>query len=195
MPHVRIIAGSAKGMKLKTVRGNSIRPTGDRVKEALFNICGSRTAGTVFIDLFAGSGAIGIEALSRGADCCVFVEHDRRHLAMIKDNLSKTGLAGRARLMPDSVPAALKRLSREKLQADLIFMDPPYLSPLIPAVLQIIHVTGLLKESGLVIVEHAAENRAWSELYRNKRQKRYGGTCLTFIEHTDLAAAAAEEES
>lgn len=192
---MRIIAGSAKGMKLKTIRGNSIRPTGDRVKEALFNICGSRVVGALFFDLFAGSGAIGIEALSRGADFCIFVEHDRRHLAMIKDNLSKSGLADRARLMADSVPAALKRLYREKLQADLIFLDPPYLSPLIPAVLQSIHAADLLKEGGLTIVEHAVDNRAWSGLYQYKKQKQYGGTCLTLIECAGLAAAATEKES
>lgn len=192
---MRIIAGSAKGMKLKTIPGRAVRPTGDRVKEALFNILGSRVIAAVVLDLFAGSGAVGIEALSRGAGCCTFIEQERRHLAVIKENLIRARLLGQARLLAGNVHTALERLAREGLRADLIFLDPPYSTTLIPAVLRQIYTAGLLQEGGLAVVEHAASNRAWSERYPNKRQKQYGGTCLTFIARDALAPAAAEEES
>ena len=122
---MRVIAGSAGGTRLKVPRGMAVRPTSDRVKEALFSILGARVCETVVWDLFAGSGAIGIEALSRGAAECVFVEKNRRHLGMINENLARTGLAGRARLIGLDVGKALSLLSREERQADLIFLDPP----------------------------------------------------------------------
>ncbi|NLY37760.1 MAG: 16S rRNA (guanine(966)-N(2))-methyltransferase RsmD [Firmicutes bacterium] len=190
---MRIIAGSAKGMKLKSIPGRAVRPTGERVREALFSILGSRVIAAVVLDLFAGSGAVGIEALSRGAVSCIFVEQERRHLAVIKENLVRARLLEQARLLAGNVCTALGRLAREGVRADLIFLDPPYSTTLIPALLRQIYRASLLREGGLVIVEHAAANRAWSERYPQKRQKQYGGTCLTFI--TPEGLAAAEEES
>ncbi|HPU01016.1 MAG: 16S rRNA (guanine(966)-N(2))-methyltransferase RsmD [Firmicutes bacterium] len=188
---MRVIAGSAGGTKLKAPRGSGVRPTSDRVKEALFNILGARVCQALVWDLFAGSGAIGIEALSRGAAECVFVERNRRHMGMIKENLARTGLAGRARLICLDVLKALEMLSREGRQADLIFLDPPYQEENVPQVLQAIELHGLLREGGLIVLELFARIRLWPVEQPEVEQRRYGDTVLAFIEAADLPGARA----
>ncbi|HOL17022.1 MAG TPA: 16S rRNA (guanine(966)-N(2))-methyltransferase RsmD [Bacillota bacterium] len=191
---MRVISGTARGMKLKVPPGEAIRPTADRVKEALFNILGARVIGAAVVDLFAGSGALGIEALSRGAACCTFVENKRSHLAVIRHNLQQTGLINRARLLDREATAALQLLGREGGQADLIFLDPPYCSTLISGVLQAVHRLRLLREGGLVVVEFSRHNCNWVSLYPGMRLKKYGDTQLAFIDGSVLDAAAAEKE-
>jgi len=176
---------------LKAPRGSGVRPTSDRVKEALFNILGARVCQALVWDLFAGSGAIGIEALSRGAAECVFVERNRRHMGMIKENLARTGLAGRARLICLDVLKALEMLSREGRQADLIFLDPPYQEENVPQVLQAIELHGLLREGGLIVLELFARIRLWPVEQPEVEQRRYGDTVLAFIEAADLPGARA----
>ncbi|HOA36010.1 MAG TPA: 16S rRNA (guanine(966)-N(2))-methyltransferase RsmD [Bacillota bacterium] len=188
---MRVIAGSAGGIKLKVPRGGGVRPTSDRVKEALFNILGAWVCNAAVWDLFAGSGAIGIEALSRGAAECVFVERDRRHLGIIKENLARTGLAGRARLICLDVEKALEMLSQEKRQADLIFLDPPYQEKNVPQVLQSIELNSLLREGGLIVLELFARSRLWPVNQPQVNQRRYGDTVLAFIEAAALPRARA----
>ncbi|NLA12274.1 MAG: 16S rRNA (guanine(966)-N(2))-methyltransferase RsmD, partial [Firmicutes bacterium] len=150
---MRVIAGTAGGIKLKTPRGGAVRPTSGLVKEALFNILGPRLVGAVFWDLFAGSGAIGIEALSRGAAAALFVEQERAHLSYIEENLSRTKLAARARLIRRDVMLALPQLAREKEQADLIFTDPPYQETTVPELLEAADRYRLLRPGGLIVLE------------------------------------------
>ncbi len=176
---------------MKAPRGSGVRPTSDRVKEALFNILGARVCQALVWDLFAGSGAIGIEALSRGAAECVFVERNRRHMGMIKENLARTGLAGRARLICLDVLKALEMLSREGRQADLIFLDPPYQEENVPQVLQAIELHSLLREGGLIVLELFARIRLWPVEQPEVEQRRYGDTVLAFIEAADLPGARA----
>ncbi len=192
---MRVIAGTARGMKLKSPRGEAVRPTADRVREALFSILGPRVIGAVFVDLFAGSGAVGIEALSRGALYCIFVEKEKKHLQIVRDNLGRTGFSEQARMLGLDAMAALPLLSREKCRTDLIFIDPPYDSTLIPLALQTVYRLQLLREDGLVVVEHSTKNSAWIEKYPEHRQKKYGDTRLTLIGGKKLQAAAAEKES
>lgn len=192
---MRVIAGTARGIKLKAPRGETTRPTADRVKEALFSILGPKVIGAVVLDLFAGSGALGIEALSRGARHCTFVEISRRHLAVVRDNLCRTGFSGQARLLGLDAATALRLLSRERLRVDIIFLDPPYHSSLIPKALPAIAKLKLLREAGLVIVEHSAKSTKWAEEYPGCRQKKYGDTQLTLIGGEKLDAATAEKES
>lgn len=122
---MRVIAGTARRLPLKTIEGRDTRPTTDRIKETLFNILQPDIAGCRFLDLFAGSGGIGIEALSRGAECAVFVENGRRQAACIRENLEFTHLSDRARVLTEDVSSAIARLSREE-PFDFVFMDPPY---------------------------------------------------------------------
>jgi 16S rRNA (guanine966-N2)-methyltransferase len=151
---VRVITGMAKGRPLKTVKGHDIRPTADRVKESLFNVIGPRVAGADFLDLFAGSGAVGIEALSRGASFCVFVELQTAHLKVVEENLAATGLRDRAELLRRDARAATSDLGARGRRFDLIFVDPPYGQELVPTALQGIAEHSLLTQGGWVLCEH-----------------------------------------
>ncbi len=121
---MRVIAGKARSLKLKVPEGEGTRPTTDRIKETLFNILQGEIPGCVFVDLFAGSGGVGIEALSRGAKYAWFVENNKEAISCISSNLSFTRLADKATLLKGDVFSALS-LIREK-EADIIFIDPPY---------------------------------------------------------------------
>lgn len=178
---MRVIAGSAKGMKLKTSKGLTVRPTADRVREALFNILGPGIAGTICLDLYAGSGAVGIEALSRGAGCCVFVDWRKDNISLIRENLTKTRLMEKARLIRADAEIALHILACKDFKADLIFLDPPYNYSAIQPIVCSIFSHRLLHKDGLVIVEHDCKNQQWIGQLPVTRQKRYGDTCLTFI--------------
>lgn len=123
---MRVIAGSARRLLLKTVDGMDTRPTTDRIKETLFNMLQPQIPGCQFLDLFSGSGAIGIEALSRGAELAVMIENSPQALACIRENLQKTRLDDRAVVMGCDVLTGLKRLEGHGYQFDLVFMDPPY---------------------------------------------------------------------
>jgi len=190
---MRIIAGTAKGLKLKAPRGDAVRPTADKVKEALFSILGPKVIGAVAADLFAGSGALGIEALSRGADLCIFVDISKKHLAITGDNLKRAGLNARSRLLGMSAVDALKLISGGHLQLDLIFIDPPYHSNLVPKTLQIIRELRLLKDDGLIVVEHPVQSAAWTEIYPACKQKKYGAAGLSFISREELFAPPADK--
>lgn len=149
---MRVIAGSAKRMPLKTIPGMDTRPTTDRIKETLFNMIAPYMADCSFLDLFAGSGAIGIEALSRGAKNVVFVEHSKNAVDCINDNLKFTRLEAGAQVMSTDVITALKRL--DGMEAfDYIFMDPPYDKELEKNVLEYLKNSKLLAKDGIIIVE------------------------------------------
>lgn len=151
---MRVITGTAKGRPLATVKGRDIRPTADRVKESLFNVIGPRVVDAEFLDLFAGSGAVGIEALSRGARRCVFVELQTTHLQVVDKNLATTGLTERAELMRRDARAAVADLGRRARRFDLIFVDPPYGQGLVGEALEGIAAHGLLAHGGWVVCEH-----------------------------------------
>lgn len=118
---MRVIAGEFRSRRLKSVPGLDVRPTPDRLREALFNVLAPRIEDAVFVDAYAGSGAVGIEALSRGARRAIFIERSRAALNILRDNLTSLGLAGRAGIVHGKVTAALERVS-----GDIIFLDPPY---------------------------------------------------------------------
>ena len=182
---MRIIAGTARGMRLKAPRGKEVRPTSDRVREALFSIISRRLAGAVFLDLYAGSGAVGIEALSRGAEKAVFVDHKRENVLLIKENLAKTGFMEKTRVIKGDVEITLTRLARNNYKADLVFLDPPYNFTRMNELIEKVIASRVVDEQGLVIIEHDYHNRRWTDKFPEARQKRYGDTCLTFIK-TDM---------
>lgn len=149
---MRVIAGSAKRLQLKTIEGMEIRPTTDRIKETLFNMISAYIADSNFLDLFSGSGAIGIEALSRGAAYAVFVEQSKKAMECIKDNLKYTKLGDRAEVYEMDVLNALSRLEGKKV-FDYIFMDPPYNQLHEKRVLEYLSNSTLLSADGIIIVE------------------------------------------
>lgn len=180
---MRVIAGAAKGTPLQVQKGRGTRPTSDKVKGALFNILGPIFEDAVFLDLFAGSGAVGIEALSRGAVRAVFVEKDASALQSITKNLHKTGFSDKIRVMPQDVLVALCILGREGWSFDYIFLDPPYKSSLIAPVLKAIKERDLLKRRGIIIVEHAKDHSDWlaDSPMQVHKQRSYGDSVLSFL--------------
>lgn len=180
---MRVIAGSAKRIPLKTLKGLDTRPTTDRIKETLFNMIDPWIGDCCFLDLFAGSGGIGIEALSRGAREAVFVEKSRAAAAVIRENLKAVRLEARAEVIQAEVSAGLHRLRGR--QFDYIFMDPPYQGKLENSTLKLIGEQGLLKEDGMIIAEAALETEfdyLSSIGYSLVKEKRYKTNKHVFIE-------------
>ena len=149
---MRIIAGSKRRLPLKTVEGKDTRPTTDRIKETLFNLLQNEIYGCYFLDLFAGSGQIGLEALSRGARYVVFVENAKKAAACITENIRFTKSDKESLLLQMDVIAALRSMEG-KYQFDIIFMDPPYDKELEREVLEYLKSSSLLKEDTLMITE------------------------------------------
>ena len=173
---MRVIAGSARRLLLKTVEGMETRPTTDRIKETLFNMLQNDLYGARFLDFFAGSGAIGIEALSRGAKEADFVDKGDGQISCIRDNLKTTHLEERARVMSADVTEAIRKLYREGMAFDFIFMDPPYRMDLPKKVLEALRDTSLADEETLIIVEEALDTDfSWAGAlgYEIEKSKEY----------------------
>lgn len=150
---MRVIAGSARRLPLKTVKNMNTRPTADRIKETLFNIIQNDIPGCRFLDLFSGSGAIGIEALSRGAECAVFVENKKEAVSCIKDNLAFTRLSDYGVVMECNAITAISALESKKKCFDIVFMDPPYKNELERETLERLVDSAIIDENTLIIVE------------------------------------------
>ena len=148
---MRIISGKAKGTNLYTLKGNQTRPTTDRAKEALFNILGVQIVGTKVLDLFAGSGAVGLEAASRGAETVILSDKSKQAINIIKRNIEKTHLEKETKVYNLDFEKTLKTKIKEK--QDYILLDPPYQSDLLYKSVQIILKEDLLKETGTIIAE------------------------------------------
>lgn len=150
---MRVIAGSARSLKLVTVDSMDTRPTTDRIKETLFNMLSSDIPGCRFLDLFSGSGAIGIEALSRGAERAVFVENNRKALECIRKNLKFTKLDARAQVISADAESVIGTLERQADVFDIIFMDPPYGRLLEKTVLERLSCSSIVDDNTVIIVE------------------------------------------
>ncbi len=175
---MRVIAGTLKGRRLDAPTWDGLRPTSDKLRETLFNILAPRIAGARVLDGYAGTGAIGIEALSRGAAHVTFVEQDPRAAALVASNLEKCGIAGGYAIIQASVLSAIDRLRRGPA-FDVILLDPPYASDIHDAVQ---HVGDLVKPDGIVVLEHARKSEpplAPGRL-RRVRDVKSGDSALTF---------------
>ncbi len=179
---MRVIAGRAKGRKLTTRESDATRPTADRMKEALFSSIQFSVAGSRFLDIFAGSGAIGIEALSRGAAHAVFIESEEAALACIRQNLKALDFQKQAALMESDVYAALRELSARGETFDIVFLDPPYRQGHETRCLAAIRDFSLLTEAGFVIVESASETEIAVDGMLCVKEKRYRTTKFSFFE-------------
>ena len=181
---MRVIAGSARRLLLKTPQGYETRPTSDKVKETLFNILMPYIySDTRFLDLFSGSGAIGIEALSRGAEYAVFVENSRDAVACIKANLENTHFTDMASVLSSDVMSALKRLEGQGAY-DIIFMDPPYGRQYERTVLEYLSSSSLVNDDTLIVIE-ADRNTDFDYVtalgYEVIKYKEYKNNCHLFI--------------
>jgi 16S rRNA (guanine966-N2)-methyltransferase len=184
---LRVIAGSAKGRRLATLRTLALRPTPDRVRQALFNILGAQIDAAAVLDLFSGSGAIGLEALSRGAHRAIFVEVHAPACRLIENNLRLCGLQAQGSVLCRDVIEALPILKRQGQTFDIIFLDPPYRTSLVEEALLYLADGRLLTAQGQVIAEHFFK-RELSEHYgllHRVRVARFGDVALSFYRVED----------
>ena len=188
---MRVIAGQAKGTKLTSIKGSQVRPTLDQVKETLFDILGHDLSGEYFLDLFSGSGAIGIEALSRGAEKVVWVENNRQSQNLIYANLKKCRFESNGEsespcfeweLLKIDALQALPILEKKSFKFDVIYIDPPFADNLYEKCLIGLSKSQLLKKESLVVVEHHNKNilqEIYGRLFRSD-QRQSGETSLSF---------------
>ncbi len=171
---MRVIAGSKRGTKLCGFEGDSVRPTTDRVKENIFNIIAPYVSGAQVLDLFAGTGALAVEALSRGAGGAVLCDSSGASLKLVRENLERTGFAHAAQVVRSDAVLYLKQCGR---QFDIIFLDPPYNTGLLEAAMRQIAESGVLSESGIVLAERdGAQPDIATEGLALVKEKKYGRT-------------------
>lgn len=181
---MRVIAGKAGRLKLVTPAGELVRPTTDRIKETLFNIINNRLFDISFLDMFAGSGGIGIEALSRGAADAVFVENSIKSIECIRKNLETTRLGSQARILQCDAADAVRRLFDEKKHFDIIFMDPPYEKGFEKLILEGISKMPILETDGIIIIESSVKTDfdfAAALGFEVTREKVYGSNKHVFL--------------
>ncbi len=180
---MRVIAGTAKGTRLFTPKGLRIRPTRDAVRESLFNVLEPGLAGAFFLDLFAGTGANGIEALSRGAARCVLVDQHTASVQAIRKNLEISRLSSQADVRRLTLPGGLKRLAGRNNGYGIVFADPPYEFDGYDALLAEIRRHQILDPNGVVVIEHASRKPLPTEIegFDRKDTRRYGETTLAFF--------------
>lgn len=187
---MRVIAGDARGRQLLTPKNQRVRPTADRVKEALFSILLSRLGelnGMRVLDIFAGTGNLGIEALSRGADHAVFIDSHRESAEIIRRNLEITRYTGKAKVVVQEAAAALKWLSRGEAPFHLVFLDPPYGEGHTERLLELLSTSPLIDEGSTVVAEFSAKEEIPRSFGRLKEGERriYGDTALSFLTISD----------
>lgn len=186
---MRIIAGSARGRRLSVPKGMETRPTSDRVREALFSILTPRVASARVLDLFAGTGAFGLEAVSRGAERAILVDSGRAARLAISENIDKLGFSGRVTLLPLDYKAALSRLSGEAF--DIVFLDPPYrMRP--EGLLADIRRFVTFAEGALIVLEHARQTDIPPVPFPIVDRRQYGDTALTFFAPPDATDETGE---
>ena len=187
---VRVIAGKFGSRTLKGPRGLALRPTSDRLRETLFNILGAAVEDSVFVDMYAGTGAVGIEALSRGAKRVVFIENHKAAIALIQKNLGELGIEELADVVQAAAVRGLAVLAKKGMRADFVFLDPPYgESAEYAKALKFLSESPLLARGGRVIVEHEKRRRleeAVGELTRIRTLVQ-GDGALSFYRWTEFA--------
>jgi 16S rRNA (guanine966-N2)-methyltransferase len=186
---MRVIAGTLKGRRLVSPRGERTRPTADQVRIALMDTLTPWLGAARVLDLYAGSGAVGLEALSRGAAHATFVERDARAAGALRQNVETLGVGPRARLVRDDVVRALGRLATTGERFDVVFLDPPYGTGLVRAALARLGDGGVTAPGAIIVVQHFTKEPppARSGCLAGYRARRFGETTLTFFRHVEEA--------
>jgi len=188
---IRIISGIAGGMHIKVPPTDKTKPTLDRVKESVFSILQPYIPGKRVLDLFAGSGSLGLEALSRGAGFAVFVDSSRLCTETIRENIQKTKMTEKAQVVRADVYKAIQGFSRQGLKFDIIFMDPPYARNFVCKTLQMIVENDIIIENGLIAAEHIDTEQLPDRIGKlvKVRSKHYGDTVYTFYVQSENGEA------
>ena len=184
---MRVISGTRKGLPLKAVPGTNTRPTTDKVKESIFNMIGPYFNGGTAVDLFAGSGGLGIESLSRGIETCIFIEKDYKAIQTINENLKKCRLEDASEIYKIDASRAVKAFEKRALSIELLFVDPPYSkTPFYNSVGEIVE-KGLMSETGTIVCEHEKMvdlPDAYGE-FQLSRRENYGGTVISIYRYQE----------
>ena len=184
---MRIIGGQARGRQIHLPAGCRIRPTADRVKESLFDIL-HPVDGAYFLDMYAGSGNVGLEALSRGARGSVFVEKDLRLVDAVRKNLRLLGFEGQGEVIAAGAQQGLRRLGKRGERFDILFADPPYDEDILPEILRCLEGAEVLAENGIIVLQHSVREDPKESLPQTlvmADQRRYGDTLLSFLKKID----------
>lgn len=192
---MRIIAGEFKGRRLKSPRGMDTRPTTDRVRESVFAILGDVVAGARVLDAFAGTGAMGLEALSRGASYAVFVDASPAAAKVVRENVEACGAGDMSEILRMDVRRALSLLARGSRKFDLAFVDPPYMSGLAQRTLADLDELKIMDSMALAVVEHSRREEIPAEVggFSLVRRERYGDTMVSFYRYA--REVAVDEDS
>lgn len=179
---MRIITGEYRGRKLETPVGNEVRPTTDKVKEAIFNILMNDIWDATCVDLFAGTGNLGLEALSRGAKKCYFCDNSRESLSLIKTNIEKCKAKDRSIVLAGDYAKVLNRI---KDPVDIFFLDPPYKAGLYEKCLELIDSLDLLTEEGIIIAEHGVRDQVPDRIGRLEKvkERKYGKILVSIYQY------------
>ncbi len=180
---MRIIGGEARGRRIQLPRGCRIRPTADRVKESLFDIL-HPVEGTSFLDIFAGCGNCGLEALSRGARTAVFLEKDPRLAEVIRENLALLGFGDRGEVIAGDARRGVQRLAKRAERLDILFADPPYEEGFLPEIVKCLEESTILAANGVIVLQHSAREALGGSSTQSLAlvdQRRYGDTVLSFL--------------
>jgi len=193
---VRVISGTAKGRPLRAVPGTNTRPTTDKVKEAIFSMIGPYFSGGDVLDLFAGTGGLGIEALSRGMDRAVFVDADKKAVEVVAANLRATRLEDRAEVYRNDAVRALKALGKRQRRFELVFLDPPYRMTAIEELVTTMQQLGVVGVGTTVVVEHDAENQFTDRIGAAEcvRRAEYGETAVSVYRIVGSLAETADSD-
>jgi 16S rRNA (guanine966-N2)-methyltransferase len=180
---IRIIGGELKGRKLVTAPGIETRPTADRVRESIFNIIGASVGGALVLDLFAGTGALGIEALSRGAESVVFADNDKTALTALAKNIKACSLESRTNIIKWNILKNLKIIYAFPSAFNLVFIDPPYNKNMIQRTLSNLAKSRCLENGARVVIEHSPQEliSVIDQNFKISDQRRYGKTLVSFL--------------
>jgi len=178
---MRITGGCARGRRIYAPKSDTIRVTSDRVRESLFAVL-PPMEGTLFLDIYAGTGSVGIEALSRGSTGAVFIEREPLHAEMLRKNLKLCGFDEECEVVVTSAQRGIRLLSERKQRFDVVFADPPYGRGLAGELLALPGIEGLVAEEGVLVVEHSfREEVAASDVFAPADRRRYGDTVLSIL--------------
>jgi 16S rRNA (guanine966-N2)-methyltransferase len=182
---MRVVSGTCKGRSLKAVPGSTTRPTTDKVKEAIFNMIGPYFEGGIGLDLFAGSGGLGIEALSRGIEKVIFVDRDPKAIQVIKENIVSCDFLDKSEVYRNDAERAIKAIVKREIMFDYIFLDPPYRKQQLIKLMETINKETLLNTNGIIVCEHASDVVLPEEVGYLKliRKEQYGIIGISIYQH------------
>lgn len=178
---IRMTGGSARGRSIETLRGLGMRPTASKVRQAIFDVLGSAVTGSAVLDLFAGGGTLGLEALSRGAAIALFVDSHPAALKLIHENIARVGFDERCRVIRGDVPRVIRTLGGRRERFDIVLLDPPYDRGLVGITLRAISRHEVLAPEGLVVVEHSRREELGARALALLSERHYGDTIVSYL--------------